>query len=138
MDQTMAAAVSAALTSRTGADPRDAGAEALARQYATLLDHAAPAKRYRRALEQLRRAVAGESLEEDEPWEALATVAEALSQHTVTSDLGPKLLTTLTALGLTPAARATRPEGGRPQHDQSDPLDQLRRKHEERKLHVAR
>lgn len=91
-----------------------AAAIALARRYARLLDEAAPAAKYRDALGIMGRAL--EHYRESEPWAAAearridaarATIDTALAEHSVASDLGPKLLATLTALGLVLAAAAT-------------------------------
>ena len=132
----MASAVRRALDGRKAADPQDAGAEALALSYAGLMDEAAPAGKYRKALAVLRRTVAGVPTEEDDPDEAFALIETALAQHSVASDLGPKLLAVLSGLGLTPAARGSQKEGGKPDVP-SNPLDQLRRKRVERQLSIA-
>jgi hypothetical protein len=110
----MARAVAAALATRGRAAVRkeDRGAEQLARRYAQLLDAAAMPARHRKHVEGL--ALALGELAEVSPLAAeaarehLERVAEALSEHTVASDLGPKLLATLTALGLTPAGRGVK------------------------------
>src|SRR4051812_28371909 len=86
-------------------DGRDDGAMALARRYAQLLDESALSTRYAKAIAELRRACRlSTDVRADE---ALEVVQFALAAHTVASDLGPKLLATLTALGLTPAGRGT-------------------------------
>ncbi len=100
-------------TSITAVKPAkaDTATVTLARQYAQLIDNAAPAAKYRRHLDGLRAAVA--ALEQARPElaaqldaaEHLERIAEALAAHSVASDLGPKLLAALTALGMTPAAR---------------------------------
>jgi hypothetical protein len=121
-------AVRAALRGRESKDPRDAAAERVALGYAELIDAAAPAARYRKALAVISRALSGASLEADDPYEAFQAVATALAEHTVTSDLGPKLLSTLDALGLTTKARGTgtdeRGAGGAAKP--ANPLDELR------------
>lgn len=127
----VAESVAAALAGRAEADPRDAAAERLALTYAGLMDEAAPARKYRKALDVLRRHLAGTGWEEDQPDEALELVAEALAEHSVASDLGPKLLSALASLGLTTASRGKSAEGGRPS-DPRNPLDQLKRKREQR------
>jgi hypothetical protein len=131
----MITGVRAALAGRQEADPRDAAAEALALRYAGLMDNAAPAAKYRRHMEVLSRAIAGTSLDEDDPYEAFQVVATALSEHSVASDLGPKLLAALTGLGLTTAARGGLTGGGGAQSaGVTDPLDQIRQARERRRL----
>jgi hypothetical protein len=90
--------------------PEDAAAVALARRYATLIDDAAVAAKYRRPLATLRRAVAHYDREigDDGAAEALGKVTEALAAHSVASDLGPKLLAALAALGMTTAGRGAK------------------------------
>lgn len=100
--------------------PEDRGTAELAKRYAALIDDARPASKYRAPLRQLGRALdmlaASEPLAAFEASEALEKIMDALSAHSVASDLGPKLLAALTALGLTPAAvraaGATQPPGG--------------------------
>jgi hypothetical protein len=126
--------VAAALTARATTDPHDAAAEQLAVHYATLIDAAAPAAKYRRPLETLQRAVAlldalsgGDDQDSGEDaTEALAKVRDALAQHSVASDLGPKLLAALEALQLTPRARAAAMKGGAAGEPAKSPLDELR------------
>jgi hypothetical protein len=119
-------AVRAALRGRTHADPRDVAAERLALTYAELIDNAAPAARYRKALGALTRAVeAYEGLDAEDAAEALHTVADALAEHSVASDLGPKLTAVLTALRLTTAARGAAKDGGK-RAEPSNPLDELK------------
>lgn len=86
-----------------GAVGRDEAAAQLAKRYAALLDASAVPASYRRALDRLAKLCT-------DPFDvqALARVAEALSAHTIASDLGPKYLACLAQLGLTPAARGTR------------------------------
>jgi len=84
--------------------PRDAAAAHLARRYAALLDEPVPLARYEEPLRVLRALVAAQ----EDPAAArrhLAKVEDALAAHSVASDLGPKLLAALTALGCTPAGR---------------------------------
>lgn len=108
-------AVGSALSSIT-VSPEDRGAVALARRYAALMDDAAPAAKYGEALIALRGAV--EFLRQLDPlaWSYLGRymtkVENALAAHSVASDLGPKLLATLTALGMTVTGRGVR--GGAP------------------------
>lgn len=115
----LARAVATAITAAPD-DRRDAGTVTLARRYAELIDDATVAAKYREPLEQLRRAIELLGMFElengavvDRAEKALAKVSDALAAHSVASDLGPKLLAALTALGLTPAARgAGTKEGG--------------------------
>lgn len=107
---------------------RDKAAVALARRYAALLDEAAPASRYREPL-----LLISQALPADPPIEkAFRTIADALGAHSVASDLGPKLLAVLTALGMTPAGRgakdATPPPDGKPKGK----ADELAERREER------
>jgi hypothetical protein len=84
--------------------PRDAAAAHLARRYAALLDEPVPLARFEEPLRVLRALVAAQ----EDPAAArrhLAKVEDALAAHSVASDLGPKLLAALTALGCTPAGR---------------------------------
>lgn len=127
----MLTAVRAALRGQATKDPRDAAAERIALAYAELIDAAAPAAKYRKALATLGRAVTGTSLDEDDPHEALATISVALAEHSVASDLGPKLLTTLTSLGLTVASRGATRDGGK-REPARNPLDELRVRREQR------
>lgn len=110
----MATAVAAALATITAARPEDAGAIELCRRYADLLDAATPRSTYVRHLRAIETALdaSGASAEAHESFQR---IADALGQHSVASDLGPKLLAALTALGLTLAGRRTVPaEGGGP------------------------
>lgn len=127
----MAGAAREALSARTAPDPRDGAAAALALTYAGLMDEAAPAGKYRRPLEVLHRSVAGLALQEDDPHEALQLIATALAEHTVASDLGPKLLAVLAGLGLTAAARGEQRGEGKKSAPR-DPLDELKAKRAER------
>lgn len=81
--------------------PTDEAIVHLARHYARLLDNAAPAGKYAKAvawIERLDCTAAQEQLR--------LTVLVALAEHSVASDLGPKYLAVLDALGMTPLARA--------------------------------
>jgi hypothetical protein len=119
----MTRAVSAALRTIKNR-PQDAGAVALCRRYAALIDDAAPAAKHRKALDTLRAALADS---DTDAVEALERVAEALAEHTVTSDLGPKLLAALGALGLTLAGRGAGAKGGTGDKP-ANPLDELRQR----------
>lgn len=105
-------AVASALRTLPATSKVDLGAVALARKYAELIDEAAPRATYQRHLAELAGALA--LLAQHNPkagadaHEHLIKVGNALSAHTVASDLGPKLLATLAALGLTPAGRGVR------------------------------
>jgi hypothetical protein len=87
--------------------PADSAAAALTKRYAALIDEAAPAAKYRDPLTKLAAAL---DPDDETAAEALQKIRTALSEHTVASDLGPKLLAALTALGATPASRKA--EGG--------------------------
>lgn len=101
--------------------PRDGAAVALARRYAALIDEATPASKYREPLLLISQALPGDPQIE----KAFRTIADALGAHSVASDLGPKLLATLTALGMTATGRAPKVGGGSgPQVD--DELAKLR------------
>lgn len=97
----MAKALAAALKT-ANPPPSDGAAVQLAKQYAELIDRAAPAAKYREALELLAAATADAS---PRVAKALWTVTDALAEHSVHSDLGPKLHALLTALGMTAAGR---------------------------------
>jgi len=106
-------------------EPKDQAAAALARHYARLIDDAAPDKKYAEAIEWL----AGVDTNQRTDKFRLTIVA-ALSEHSSTSDFGPKLLATLTALGMTPAAAGNVvPEPvGKP----ASPLDELRQRRQDK------
>lgn len=114
-------AVAAALRSAP-TEGQDAGTVALAKRYAALIDDAAATAKYRKYLGGLRAALADA---DDETVEHLERVAEALAAHSVASDLGPKLLATLTALGMTPTARGAK-TGGQNGAPVGTALDELR------------
>lgn len=84
--------------------PEDAATAALARRYARLLDEAAPAARYVKAVGWLARLRLDD--DDDEGARHVETIRTALAEHSVASDLGPKLLAALGALGMSPAGRA--------------------------------
>ena len=106
-------------------EPKDQAAAALAKHYARLIDDAAPDKKYAEALEWL----AGVDTNQRTDKFRL-TIMTALSEHSSASDFGPKLLATLTALGMTPAAAGNViPE---PVNKPADPLDELRKRRQER------
>ena len=98
--------------------PRDRSTAELAKRYARLIDDAAPAAKYRTHLTAMGRALAmlaaREPLAASEAAEHFEKIADALSAHSVASDLGPKLLAALVQLGMTPAARSAVTKGGDP------------------------
>lgn len=103
-----------------GADDRDQAAVALAIRYAQLIDNAAPAAKYGRALAWLAR------LDVAEEQEGLREIiAVALAAHTVASDLGPKLLSAIEALVLSPRARAAAKKAVSDVRPAGSPLDQI-------------
>ncbi len=111
-------ALEQALT-KAAPEQRDAGAVALARRYAQLLDDAVAADKYTKALRLVGEAVAeqadamgiGQQTRADQLLTAWDRIASALAEHSVASDLGPKLQAALTALGMTPAGRSEK-QGG--------------------------
>ena len=96
---------------------RDITAVALARQYADLIDQAAtPNGPVAEALDLLHAAaLMADAGEGDRYVKAHRRIAALVSATTVASDLGPKLMAALTALGMTPAARGGTGGGGK--HD---------------------
>jgi hypothetical protein len=91
-------------------DDRHAAAVALAQRYALLIDSAVTAARYRESMLAVGAALAtldaqGAVVGVDyrKHWDK---ITDALAAHSVASDLGPKLLAALTALGLTITAAA--------------------------------
>jgi hypothetical protein len=88
-------------------DPQDVGTAEIARHYARLIDEAAPAGRYSEALAWL------DGCDTNQRTEKFPQIIrDALAEHSVASDLGPKLLAALTSLGMTPAARKDVKGGG--------------------------
>ena len=88
----------------------DAGAVALSVRYAELLDDAKAAEKFTKALRLCGEAVSSYADElpitaAEQLMSAWDRITAALAEHSVASDLGPKLLASLTALGLTPAGR---------------------------------
>jgi hypothetical protein len=114
-------------------EDRDAATVELARNYARLIDAAAPAAKYAKPLAAVQQVVNGS---EDpflaEHWDKIVT---ALAEHTVASDLGPKYLAALAALGLTPASRAVK--GGASNDSEPSPLDELRERRRTRAQRAA-
>lgn len=119
----MAAAVDASLATAP-TRPEDAGTVALVRRYAALIDAATPASKYRPLLRSVRAAL---DPGDDAAREAYVKIEDALGAHSVASDLGPKLLAALTALGMTLAGRGAAGKGGGPAVGaRSTKLDELR------------
>lgn len=115
-------------------DARDVAAQQLARLYATLIDEASIASKYRESLR-----LVGDALPLDEPkvTAAFAKITDALARHSVASDLGPKLLAVLVQLGLTPGARNVVGIGGGQGGSANgagpaEPFDELRNKRDQR------
>ena len=117
----------------------DAAAASLAVRYAELMDEAAAAQKYAKAIRVISRFIDWniDSMPQQtrrdvlEGWDRITA---ALAQHTVASDLGPKLLAALTSLQLTPAGRAAAPppESGKGQVETlPDPLELLRGEQDE-------
>lgn len=113
-------------------DPKDAGTAEIARHYARLIDDAAPAAKYGEALSWL------DSVETNQRTEKhVLLIRSALSEHSVASDLGPKLLAALTALGATPAARKDTGGGGGDVIGLPNPLQAARDAARERRAAVG-
>ena len=115
---------------------RDRAAVQLARRYCALLDEATPASKYREPL-----LLISEALPRDPQIEAaFRKIADALGAHSVASDLGPKLLAVLTALGMTPAGRGAKdgapPDDGTPK-GKADELAQRRDERERKRREGA-
>lgn len=91
--------------------PLDSATAAVALRYAELLDECAVEKQYVKPLEMIGQAIASVADDMMNPTQAdqlvgaFKKIESALAEHTTASDLGPKLLATLTSLNLTPAAR---------------------------------
>lgn len=105
-------------------DPRDGATVALAKRLASLIDESAPLSSYTEPLLTLERLVRAEG--DAEQQRAFRRLRDALGQHSVASDLGPKYLAALTALGLTPAARGAK--GGAGGASGGSKLDELKRR----------
>ncbi|MEO3930760.1 hypothetical protein ABGB07_43990 [Micromonosporaceae bacterium B7E4] len=125
----MARAVAAALR-EAQPQKQDAGAVALVKRYAALIDDAVPLAKYDVPLRALRMAVT--ECSDPKAGEHLAKVEQALAAHSVASDLGPKLLAALTALGMTAAGRTVK--GGAPSGNPvAAQLDEFTRRRNRRK-----
>ncbi|MDG4790380.1 hypothetical protein O7626_40750 [Micromonospora sp. WMMD1102] len=121
----MARALAAALR-EAKPEKQDGGAVALAKRYAALIDDAVPLAKYEAPLRALRLAVT-ESSDPKAP-DHMAKIEQALAAHSVASDLGPKLLAALTALGMTAAGRTVKggASGGNPVAAQLDEFTKRR------------
>jgi hypothetical protein len=84
-------------------DPRDEGVRALLLRYAELMDEPGVPAKYVKHLKVLGSLVRREGTADQVL--AMTALEAALSEQTVTSDLGPKLLAGLQSMGLTLAAR---------------------------------
>lgn len=121
MARTMIRAVSTSLKTLDD-QSRDAGAVALCRRYAMVIDNATLPTKLKKLLSTV---AAGLDPDDEEANEALEKVAAVLTEHSVASDIGPKLLAALTALGLTPAGRGGAKDGGGNEPARTS-LDELR------------
>lgn len=108
---------------------RDQAAAALARRYARLIDEASPAAKYE---EPLRKIAAALDRDDEAAADAYRKIVTALSQHSVASDLGPKLLAALAACGMTPTSRNAK-NGGAGGPVVSDELGALRARAQQRR-----
>lgn len=96
---------------------RFSGAARLARHYASLIDNAAPSRSYAKSIRVIGEFIATQSAllpppEERELLSEWDKVSSALAEHSVASDLGPKLLAAMAKLELTlaePRAAAPKP-----------------------------
>lgn len=120
---TLAADLADALEAAT-LRPEDGATQALAIKYATLIDEAAPAAKYANALAWL---TGQQAADDDARARYVDIIRAALAEHSVMSDLGPKLLAALDALGMSPRARAALQKGAK-NGDRPAPsrLDELR------------
>lgn len=120
---------------------QDAGAAALAVRYAELLDQAAVERQYTKAVERIDRVVTGAAdnmsqVAGQQVLDSWDRIRSALAEHSTASDMGPKLLAALTALGLTPAGRASKGSKEQPSASVStlpSPLQVLREQARERR-----
>lgn len=120
---------------------QDGAAAALALRYAELLDDAAVERQYTKAVERIDRVVAGAAdnmsqVAGQQVLDSWDRIRSALAEHSTASDMGPKLLATLTALGLTPAGRAAKGSKEQPSASVStlpSPLQVLREQARERR-----
>jgi hypothetical protein len=131
MDEPGQDGLAAALTSALPAEARLTPAAVLAQVYAARIDEATHLPLpLEKALDTLR--VACRAAENpDRAYDALAKIAATLSAVSVAAELGPKLLSALDALLLTPKSKAMLerkiPGEGKP----LNPLDALRGQHDE-------
>lgn len=130
-------ALTAALADLKVAD-RDGAAVQLARRYAELLDAPGIPAKYRDPLLHLAAAVKAARIsgfDSEHAETALEKIQIALSDQTVASDLGPKYLAALTALGMTPAGRGVKlptPNDDKPK-GKADELSKRREDRERRR-----
>jgi hypothetical protein len=115
-------------------DRRDAGAVALLRTYADLIDAAGVPGKYAEALDWLI-AVAAQSEDRAADKHSRAILL-ALSHQSATSDLGPKMLAAMEALQLTPRARKAAIPGS-DRNGVKSPIDELRDKRKRRAGNVG-
>jgi len=90
---------------------KDAGAAQLARRYAELIDAAQPTAALAKSIAAVQRgldALAEAEISAGDCQAQFDKVKAELAAHSAASDLGPKLLAALTALGLTPAGRTAK------------------------------
>jgi len=113
---------------------------ALLRKYARLLDAAAPNAKYRRAITLLAKVVDHyqmtmrlSPLDERALEDMSNTIIVALGEHSVASDIGPKFLAALGALGLSiPAAASPGAGAGVTSGSADDELARLRQERRDR------
>lgn len=101
-------------------DP-DAGAIALVKRYAALMDD----------VDEMRQLADAAAKANPDASPALRRLLAKVNDLSVVSDIGPKLLAALTALGLTPAGRGQHKEGGTRAQSGDNPLAALRAEHDE-------
>jgi hypothetical protein len=101
---------------------RDQTTAALAKRYAMLIDEA----------ELLAAELDAIELTDESTAQTVARLAARIQVYTVVSDLGPKLLATLGALGMHPQARASKGEGGGVTGARTPAVDALARLRERR------
>lgn len=113
---------------------RDRAAVQLAKRYAALIDEATPASKYRDPMRLINRSL---NPGDEQAAQAFAKIADALAAHSVMSDLGPKLLAVLTALGMTPAGRGVKAPPAEPDDKPKGKSDELRQRREDRERRRA-
>jgi hypothetical protein len=113
--------VRASATAAAGAAP-DRALLDLALSYARLIDAAAPTAALAKAIDTIAPHIPADPTTTADAWRRITTT---LAEHTVASDLGPKLLAALDALLLTPRARAAAKKAVTGDQPTANPLDQL-------------